>query len=758
MIIKKQQLSNNEKNLIQDLSNKSSLSFEMVALLYDRGVRTLDDLNNFIYPSKKSFHSPFLLNGVDNAVERINLAKQNNETVVVFGDYDADGICATSLLYKCLKIYGVQVVAVVPERDNGYGLTEDVIDEVLSTYYPDLIITVDCGISCFKEVEYIKDLGVDVIVTDHHEIPELLPNCITINCKLTNQEYPFSGLCGCGVAYKLAYALIGEKADDYLDLVAIATIADSMPLINENRAMVCEGMKLIKNGKCQKAVSVLIKESQIKDVSSSNVAYLLAPKINAAGRMNDAYTALNFFTTENEQEMEYLARQLVEYNVKRQDECNELYHKAKAILLKQGSPSKVIVLHSENWKQGLLGIISARLAEEYNLPCIILSKSGDSYHGSARSIEGINVYEALSYAKDYLEEFGGHSQAAGVKIKEENIPLFTEKLKEYVSNNISKQIFNKKTIVENIGVESLNLKFVKELSLLEPYGIGNEAPLFSVELKDVFVRRTRPDAPHLIIKLDKFDLLYFNGERHLNLLTCSSKKNICFECAVSTYGYSQSVVGYVKLIEEDFCINDDLGVSCAVKVAKDVLSTQISGDYTTCDKNVLNDIDPFGYGTLICISNHKNIEKFNLNDFTLTANSVENLNGRTLVKVGGITDEEAVLYKQIVYLDKPFILPKIRGVINLVNTSQESFTPCLTRELLVDVYKQIIKLYNLGQVLLRDKIYYKIENNYSVEQIVFAIESLIELEIIKTKGEILYVDNSVKKELSNSKIFKTFSI
>ncbi len=757
MIIKKQ-LSNIDKNLIQDLSNKSRLSFEMVALLYSRGIKTLDDINDFIYPSKKSFHNSFLLKDMDKAVSRINKAKQNNETVVIFGDYDADGILATSLLFKALQVYGLQAVAVVPERDNGYGLTEEVIDNVISEYLPDLIITVDCGISCYKEIEYIQDLGVDVIVTDHHEIPEILPNCITINCKLLEQDYPFSGLCGCGVAYKLASALIGEKADDYLDLVAIATIADSMPLICENRAIVLEGLKLIKNGKCQKAVQTLVNESQLRDITAGSIAYSIAPKINAAGRMNDAYTALRFFTTNDAQEINDLAKNLIEYNLKRQEGCNELYVKAKEMIAKQGCPNKVIVLYNESWQQGLLGIISARIAEEYNLPCIILSKSGDSYHGSARSIEGINIYDALCYAKEYLQEFGGHSQAAGVKIQEENIPLFTKKLTEYVSKNINKQIFNKKIVVEDVNIEKLTVKFAKELSLLEPFGIANEKPLFSTCVDDVIVRKMKADSPHLIICLDKFDLLYFNGENKLDLLTCASKKNIVFELGVSTYNQKESLVGYVKHLEEEFAFTDELSITCALKGCKDILSTEINGDYIEYTKDVLSTVDPFGYGTLICVNNHKNLSKFELNEFTFTANSVVSLNGKTVVKVGGVTDEEAFLYKTIIYLDNPFILPKIRGLKNIVNTRLNSYEPCLNRQVVVDVYKKIVKLYNEGRVLLNDKIYKKIECNYTLEQIVFSVEILKELGIIKRKGELLVVDNSIKNDLSNSVIFKRFNV
>ena len=247
MKLRQTNFTNEQLNTIDFLTKTTGLLKETVSILFSRGYTDKLSIEKFLNPSKKNFNSPFLLSGMTDAVERLELARDNGETVVVYGDYDVDGICSTTILYNALKDFGILANVVIPERINGYGLTESVIDEVVENYCPDLIITVDCGIGGDNEVEYLKDLGVDVIVTDHHEIPEVLPDCITINCRLKNQDYPFDSLCGAGVAYKLAYALIGEIADKYLDLVALATVADSMPLVDENRDIVVEGLNIIKN-------------------------------------------------------------------------------------------------------------------------------------------------------------------------------------------------------------------------------------------------------------------------------------------------------------------------------------------------------------------------------------------------------------------------------------------------------------------------------------------------------------------------------
>ncbi len=757
MIVKKSTLLESEYNLIENLAKQSGLLKETVTLLYNRGVKTLQDINDFINPSKQTLHSPFLLKGVSEAVERIEKARDNNEIVVIFGDYDADGICATTLLYKALLEYGISAITIVPERKNGYGLREETIDEIVGEYYPDLIITVDCGISAYNEVEYLKDLGVDVIITDHHEIPEKLPNTITINCKIKEQEYAFDGLCGAGVSYKLAYALIGEKANKYLDYVAIATIADSMPLIDENRFIVIEGMNIIRTNTCAKAIKTLVEKANIKDITTSSIAYGIVPRINGAGRMDDAYSCLKFFISEDENEMQYLSQRLIEYNVERQEYCDKIYKEAKEIITKGESPDKIIVVYKEGWQGGVVGIISARITEEYNLPSIVLAGENGIYHGSARSIEGMNLFEIISDSKDLLVDFGGHAQACGLTVKEENIDNLIKRLKEYIAKNCSKKAFEKIIEVEDFINDKISLKFAKEIALLEPFGIGNTKPLFATSVVNTAVRRMKNGSPHLIIPTKNFELIAFSGEKYLNLLACSSVKNIVFEIGVNYFNNKESVVGYVKNIEEQFDLNENLTITALLKACKDVLSNEISGDYEPFDLQDLSKINTLGYGTLLVVTNSENLTKFDLEGFKITANSVIDLNGKNVVKVGGVTDEEAFLYKRVIFLDKPLILPKLRGVINQVNESISSYEPCLDREDMIKLYKQIVNFFAGGKIINTIGIYREIKGEFTLQQVVMAFESFKELGIIKESGSFLYIDNTTKKDLTTSKIYKKFS-
>ena len=354
MIITKTPPSGSE-NLIKEISGRCGVSTAFAKLLVTRGIKSAEEAEKFIRPDKKYLHDPFLFGAMEVVTERIKSAKENGETVVIYGDYDADGISATAIMYRGLKLFGIDAYAVVPERENGYGLTEGVLERVLEEYCPDLIITVDCGISAYAEIEELKDLGVDVIVTDHHEIPERIPDCAVINCKL-GDGYPFDGLCGAGVAYKVIRALIGEEADKFLDLVAVATVADSMPLTDENRILVSEGLKLIKSGRCSKIVRAITESGGAKELAASSLAYSVAPRVNAAGRMGDAYSALVAFTSDDNFEIKILADKLNSYNAARQTECDVLYKAAKEKLKTKSPLSRIIILYDESWKSGIIGI------------------------------------------------------------------------------------------------------------------------------------------------------------------------------------------------------------------------------------------------------------------------------------------------------------------------------------------------------------------------------------------------------------------
>ena len=388
-----------EGGVISALAVKCGLSFDTARLLYCRKIDTEEKIKAFLNPDKSGFISPFLLNGISDAVERIIKASENKENVFIFGDYDADGVCATSVLYYCLRKIGIKAKCFVPEREDGYGLNVDIISRFNQENKIDLLITVDCGISDREKVEEIKKLGIDVIVTDHHEPPEILPDCITINPKIAGQRYNFTELCGTGVAYKLGYAVIGDLADEYLDLVALATVSDSMELVGENRNIVSEGLKLF-NSNMRYAFKAILGDND-KAVTAQTLAYNLAPKINAGGRMGDANCSLKLFLSESMGETADLAEKLKAYNLNRQIACDEIYREAKAMAISTGAvKNPIIMVYNKEWKTGFIGIAAARLVEEYARPTIVFAESGGFLKGSARSVDGINVHDVIASAKD----------------------------------------------------------------------------------------------------------------------------------------------------------------------------------------------------------------------------------------------------------------------------------------------------------------------------------------------------------------------
>ena len=401
-------------NIISVLAKETGLTEEITRILYARGVDNAQKIRRFMRPSEKNFLSPFLMKGMQEAVELITQARDEGRTVAVFGDYDADGICASAIMYYALREFGVDVHVYVPERVDGYGLSEESIDKIFEECNPELFITVDCGISCAKEAQYIYELGSDVIVTDHHELPEVLPDCVIVNPKLQD-DYPYDNLCGAGVAFKLACALLGRAAYKYLDFATLATVADSVPLLGENRDIVTEGLKLF-NNRLRPCFAQLLGKT-VESITAQTLAFNIAPRVNAAGRMGDAQAAFQLFISESETEIYDLAVKLCAYNTERQKCCDELYASAKQKLTEKGAYGNVIMLSDESWNAGFVGIVAARIAEEYNRPTLLFVHHGDMLKGSARSIENINIFTALKNCSHLIEEFGGHAQAAGINIR-----------------------------------------------------------------------------------------------------------------------------------------------------------------------------------------------------------------------------------------------------------------------------------------------------------------------------------------------------
>lgn len=751
-------IENLNDNLICEIRQRFNLHKETAAILASRGFTNLDEIDYFLSPGKNHFKDPFLLKGVKDVVERLRQAKEDEESVVIYGDYDVDGICATAIMYRALSEFGIKAVPFVPERSSGYGLSVENIDYLMENFLPSLLITVDCGISGRKEVEYLQDLAVDVIVTDHHELPDVLPDTLTVNCKIPS-DYGFDGLCGAGVAFKIACALLGERGYKYLDYAAVATIADSMPLVNENRDIVFEGIKLIKSGNCCPAFKELIAISNVKEINSTSLAFVIAPRINAAGRMGDASSALKLMISDDRQLIEQLSVKLNSYNVSRQTECENLYKSARKKLVETCYDKKIIVMEDNNWNGGLVGIIASKLVEEFSRPVILFVNLGGKLHGSARSVDNINIFELISACKEYLTDFGGHSQAAGVSCNIENFAAFKSAIEKYVDENYDYTYFHPEKSADLLITDKFTLDLAKELNKLEPFGTANKKPVFAVSTRNTQCSPIKIGSPHLSIKTDYIEMLYFNGAKLKPMLDLPFEKHITFEPNVSVYNKEESLKGYVKDVE--YVISPTLGsqlcgfrqsLLCALNDNDDYL--YISEEMT---EKVVDETLQEHYGTIYVAYNISTLEKFKTLsgcDRYLYSTSGKNLVNNVVI---ALNEPPISGYKKIVYLDRPL------GNVNYAENVGETFINRtnwafdysrldVSKETFGEIYRRLCK-YNRAPASNSIEFVKNCDIGYNKFQTVFVLEVFLELGIFSFyRGELRH-NEAIKSSLTASKIY-----
>ncbi|MEW6714218.1 MAG: single-stranded-DNA-specific exonuclease RecJ [Nitrospirota bacterium] len=469
------------------LSDKLSISATLAQILVNRGIKEPDSIKDFLYPSLDNLCDPLLMPDMKAAVERIRTAVDRSETVFVHGDYDADGITSTALLVSALRKIGLKTFYHIPNRfTEGYGVSRKGIEKA-KICGAGLMITVDCGISSAIEIASARSIGIDVIVTDHHEPPDKLPEATAvINPRRTDSDYPFKYLAGVGVAFKLVQALLqsmgksGEKADlnEYLDLVALGTIADSVALTGENRILAAYGLKEINSEKCRAGIKALRDSANIEgELRSGQLSFTLIPRINAAGRVDDAGVVVELLLTQDNGEAKRIAGLLEEQNRERQ-KIGERVFRSALNMVDQDNPGNAIVLSSAEWHPGVIGIVASRLVELFYRPVFLFSVKDSLAKGSARSIPPFHLYNGVAECADILIGFGGHGQAAGIKILPENLPVFRERIGRIAEKSLrDDDITPVLNIDASVELSDIRIDLVKELSLLEPYGEANREPL-----------------------------------------------------------------------------------------------------------------------------------------------------------------------------------------------------------------------------------------------------------------------------------------
>ena len=548
---KKWECYNLDNEKVEELVKKRHITNLLASILVNRGIIDGEKINVFLNPTRKDFYNPFLMPDMEIAVKRIVKAIENKEKIMIYGDYDADGITSITVLKKYLNEIGLKTGEYIPNRLNeGYGLNKDAISKIYNDGYK-LMITVDCGISGLEEVEYANSLGIEIIITDHHEPAEKLPEAIAvIDAKRKDNKYPFNQLAGVGVVFKLIQAISTElKLEEkeylkYLDLVCIGTISDIVPLVDENRVIAKLGLKLIEKTK-NIGLKTLLNIADLKKIDSNAISFGVAPRINACGRMGFQEEALQLFLTEDSGEATKIAKRLVQFNQERQAKEKQIFEEVIEKIEKDDKDKKCIVLAEENWHHGVIGIVASKITEIYYKPSILICLEGDKGKGSGRSIPGFDLYTALTKCSDYIEKFGGHSMAIGITIKKENFEKLKEAIEKYAQESNISDIMPIINIDKEINLKNINIEEVKSLELLEPFGEANKMPLFLLRNLKIDSIRALSGGKHLKLTLKQdnniVDAIGFNMGDLSKEYLLGDKVDVVGTIEINSFGNKENI-------------------------------------------------------------------------------------------------------------------------------------------------------------------------------------------------------------------------
>ncbi len=566
--MKKWTVSQLNKNIALELSEKLSIDMLLAVLLYIRGIDTLDKARDFL-SDEILFSSPFEIKDMDKAADRIKEAIENGEKICVYGDYDADGVTATALLFSYLNAVGADVSYYIPSRSGeGYGMNIEAIDKFKSDGV-ELIVTVDNGVSALEEIDYANSLGIDTVVTDHHTVPEILPDAVAVvDLHRTDCKSKFKELSGVGVAFKLIMAIEGEYSDldsifeEYADLATLGTIGDIVSLTGENRVLVKRGLKVIKNTH-RTGIKALLSKSGVTDrpITSATIAFTVVPRINAVGRLGLSSRSVELLLTEDETEADALALALTEDNTQRQQiekeilcEIDELIKRDPTMVMQD-----IIVIDGDNWHQGVIGIVAARVKAAYGKPTIIISRDGENARASGRSVEGFSLSDAIFALSDLLVHFGGHPMAVGFSLPSKDINAFKEALYEY-TESVADMPLASLNLDCKLNPSQLDISLLDSINALEPFGADNPLPVFG------------------LYNVKIVDIKELSGGKHQKLTLSRPDKTfsaMCFNMDTKTFGYKvgDTVDLAVTLDRNDYAGNTYLSI-----IVKEIKLSEIDNE------------------------------------------------------------------------------------------------------------------------------------------------------------------------------------
>ena len=523
-----------DKQVVENLSNVLGIDENLSTLLVQRGIESYDDAKDFFRPSLTHLHDPFLMKDMDKAVERIKKACENGEKILIYGDYDVDGTTAVALIYTYLKnfINKKKIAFYIPDRyEEGYGISYKGIDYAADNGF-NLVIVLDCGIKAVEKIEYANSRNLDFIICDHHRPGDEIPNAVAVlDSKRSDCQYPYKELSGCGVGFKLITALSMsmnrpiEEVYELLDLVAVSIAADIVPITGENRVLAYYGLQLI-NKNPRPGLEAVLSHANVfrleeelpadsehpqnvlnKEVTISDLVFMIGPRINAAGRLEKASDSVRLLIAERKEHADKLANSINDLNVKRREFDNKITEEALSMIEEDEKlrNAKSTVIFNENWHKGVIGIVASRLTDSYYRPTIVLTRSNNLITGSARSIKNFDIYDAIDNCSDLLEHFGGHKYAAGLSLRPENLEEFSRRFEEYVANNLdNEELIPELNVDLEIDFSDISPKFVRVLKQFAPFGPGNMAPVFlSKNVVDTGLSRPVGNQKHLKLSVSQ---------------------------------------------------------------------------------------------------------------------------------------------------------------------------------------------------------------------------------------------------------------
>lgn len=785
-------------------SKKLEIRDDIAQIMLNRNVENFEDMNMYINPDIKLLRNPFLLKDMKKSVERIKKAISNNEKILIYGDYDVDGVSSTSILMLYFKNIGYdeqKYTYYIPNRLlEGYGLNKEAVYKI-SKMDVDLIITVDCGITSIEEVNLINELGMDVIITDHHECQEKLPNSYSIvNHKQLDCNYPFKGLCGGAIAFKLVQAMMSKENFEkelynYIEIAALATVCDIMPLIDENRIIVKNGLDVMKKSN-NLGIKELLNASGIdvsKDIKikSSHLGFGIGPRINAAGRLGQSNLGVELFTTNDIAKAKQLAEELNDLNEYRQSLELEILNSVEEQIKKDKDfdNKKIVVAYGKGWQHGVIGIVASRITEKYYKPSILLGIDENGMAtGSARSIKNFDIFENLNKCKNLMEKFGGHEQAAGMSIKEENLSKFKQKIEQLAFENIDETSMLEKINIEyEIKEQSMSKSFIKNLNILEPFGMKNATPIFMLRncrIKNIYAIGKNKNHLKLTIEKDGvYNCIGFRIADFINEFEINDMIDIAFNLDLNVFRGVESIQLIVKDIKSSLKMQKKHNVQNFL-IVKDLIENIIIENIQKDEEIDLNKQQNMLYNSIINRTNNR--FKYVLDEFEESTLCVVNtINGYLRAKsdmffvkneknqvifLSNIDKINIKRYNKIIVYDYVENYTKIKRILNknieiVLNVDETDFSYLkkqidsyiISRDDLKKVYLTVKKM---DKKEINISLFYKNLNInfYKIWIIlnVFYAEKLIEFKVDEKNETITFniLKTEKKIDINESKIIK----